>query len=116
MSVNNYDFPSGEPHDNFIAEKWFIRGRLNLEAEALSQLEVLVSEAPGDLYEDRSATRDARLDYVSERVRLLYVGITRARKDLIVSWNKGQRGDSQPAVPFIALQTFWEERTHGSAD
>jgi len=28
----------------------------------------------------------------------------------MVSWNTGRRGDSQPAVPFIALQTFWEGR------
>src|SRR5215208_5696435 len=38
MSINNYDFPSNMPNDRFISEKWFIRGGLNLEAEALAQL------------------------------------------------------------------------------
>src|SRR6185369_911661 len=38
MSVNNYDFPSNMPNDRFISEKWFIRNSLNLEAEALAQL------------------------------------------------------------------------------
>ena len=38
MSVNNYDFPSNMPNDRFISEKWFLRGGLNLEAEALAQL------------------------------------------------------------------------------
>jgi DNA helicase-2/ATP-dependent DNA helicase PcrA len=108
MSVNNYNFPSGLPHDRFISEKWFVRDGLNLEAEALAQLQALLSE---DLiYEEGAATQDARLEYAAERLRLLYVGITRARKELIITWNTGRRGDQQPAVPFIALQTFWEER------
>ena len=38
LSVNNYDFPSGMPYDQYISEKWFIREQLNLEAEALAQL------------------------------------------------------------------------------
>jgi hypothetical protein len=25
-----------------------------------------------------------------------------------VTWNTGRRGTAQPAVPFIALQTWWE--------
>jgi DNA helicase-2/ATP-dependent DNA helicase PcrA len=107
MSVNNYSFPSALPHDSFIAEKWFVRDRLNLEAEALAQLEALLSE--GILYEEGEATQEARLEYAAERLRLLYVGITRARKELIITWNTGRRGDQQPAVPFLALQTFWEE-------
>jgi DNA helicase II / ATP-dependent DNA helicase PcrA len=108
MSVNNYNFPAGLPHDSFISEKWFVRDRLNLEAEALAQLEALRSE--DGIYEEGEATRQARLEYVAERLRLLYVGITRAKKELIVTWNTGKRGDQQPAVPFIALQTFWEQR------
>ena len=109
MSVNNYNFPSAQPHDEYIAEKWFIRGRLNLEAEALAQLESLVRELP---YREGEATRMARLDYVAERLRLLYVGITRARKELIITWNVGRgREPKQMAVPLIALHTWWEGRT-----
>jgi len=108
MSVNNYSFPSGLPHDRFISEKWFVRDGLNLEAEALAQLQALLSE--DIIYEEGVATQDARLEYAAERLRLLYVGITRARKELIVTWNTGRRGDQQPAVPFIALRTFWEHR------
>jgi len=116
MSVNNYSFPSGMSHDSFIAEKWYVRDQLNLEAEGLAQLEMLQQ---GDViydYVEDAATYRARLDYVAERLRLFYVGITRARRDLIVTWNSGRRGDSQQAVPFIALQTFWEDRTSGSKE
>jgi DNA helicase-2/ATP-dependent DNA helicase PcrA len=109
MSVNNYDFPSALPHDEFIAERWFVRDRLNLEAEALAQLEALFPEDAVASYEEGEATQEARLDYAAERLRLLYVGITRAKKELIITWNSGRPSrPQQQAVPFIALQTFWE--------
>ena len=114
MSVNNYSFPSAMAHDSFIAEKWFLKDRLNLEAEALAQLEMLQQDDAIYDYVEGEATYQARLDYVAERLRLFFVGITRARKELVVTWNTGQRGDCQQAVPFIELQTFWESRTVGS--
>ncbi len=108
MSLNNYNFPAGLPHDSFIGEKWFVRDSLNLEAEGLEQLRAVVepTDAP---YEEGRATQQARLDYAAERMRLLYVGITRAKKALIMTWNSGRRGDQQPAVAFTALRTYWEE-------
>jgi DNA helicase-2/ATP-dependent DNA helicase PcrA len=106
MSVNNYSFPSGEPNDQYISEKWFIRDQLNLEAEALAQLQALAEGIP---YEEGAATRRARLDYVAERLRLLYVAITRARKELVLTWNTGRsKGQMQMAVPFIALHAWWQ--------
>jgi DNA helicase-2/ATP-dependent DNA helicase PcrA len=124
MSVNNYDFPSGLAHDTYIAERWFIRDNLNLEAETLAQLQTLAnSQSPnpptaglhweaGTLRAEGAATRAARMAYVAERLRLLYVGITRARRDLIVTWNTGRRRAEklQPAVPFIALQNYWQQK------
>lgn len=111
LSLNNYDFPSDQPGDQYIAEKWFLRDRLNLEAEALSQLKTAVSGDQYGYYEEGAPTSGARLDYVRERLRLLFVGITRARRELILSWNTG-RGDSAPSVPFAALRGWWEARHH----
>lgn len=105
ISVNNYDFPSADPHDSFIGEKWFIRDSLNLSAEALAQLQALRS---GEAYDEGEATLAARIDYAAERLRLLYVGITRARKELIITWNNG-RGEATEAMALIALRTFWEK-------
>ena len=105
ISVNNYDFPSAEPNDSFIGEKWYIRDNLNLSAEALAQLAALGS---GDDYHEGFASLDARVEYAAERLRLLYVGITRARKALTITWNTG-RGDATEATPLLALRTFWEE-------
>ena len=106
ISVNNYDFPSADPHDSFIGEKWFIRDKLNLSAEALAQIQVLQQS---ETYREGNASLDARIDYAAERLRLLYVGITRARKELIITWNTGRRGDMTEAMPLVALRTFWEK-------
>lgn len=108
MSVNNYDFPSNMPNDRFISEKWFIRGGLNLEAEALAQLTALESTGEYDGYEEGAATMQSRLGYVKERLRLLYVGITRAKKDLIVTWNSGRQGDATPSLAMSELMGWWE--------
>jgi DNA helicase-2/ATP-dependent DNA helicase PcrA len=108
MSVNNYDFPSNEPHDHFISEKWFVRGGLNLEAEALAQLNTLESNSEYDWYEEGAATMQSRLGYVKERLRLLYVGITRAKKELIVTWNTGRKGDATPSLALQELIGWWE--------
>jgi DNA helicase-2/ATP-dependent DNA helicase PcrA len=109
MSVNNYDFPSGDPSDRFIAEKWFVRGRLNLEAEALAQLDSLQSGGEYSSYTEGQATRRARQDYARERLRLLYVGITRARRELILSTNTGRQGDISAALGLAALLGWWEQ-------
>lgn len=110
MSVNNYDFPSGQPNDRYIPEKWFVHAGLNLEAETLAQLEAAISTGEYEFYTEGAATQSARLDYVRERLRLLYVGITRAKKELVLTWNTGRKGDQTPAIPFVALQGWWESR------
>lgn len=108
MSVNNYDFPSNMPNDRFISEKWFVRSGLNLEAEALEQLKVLETSNEYQWYEEGAATMQSRLGYVKERLRLLYVGITRAKKDLIVTWNSGRQGDATPSLALSELMGWWE--------
>ena len=118
MSVNAYDFPSALPGDSFIAEKWFLRDNLNLAAEALAQLVAVAGEdddgrmkAEGPLL--GAATAQARIDYAAERLRLLYVGITRAKQELIVTWNTGRNPTGialQPAAPLLALRAWWEEQ------
>jgi DNA helicase-2/ATP-dependent DNA helicase PcrA len=109
MSVNNYDFPSLQPYDTYISEKWFVRSHLNLEAEALAQLRAAFAAGEYDWYEEGAATLAARVDYTRERLRLLYVAITRAKRDLIVTWNTGRKGESQPSLALQAL-TGWMER------
>jgi DNA helicase-2/ATP-dependent DNA helicase PcrA len=108
MSVNNYDFPSGDPFDQYIAEKWFIRDRLNLPVEALAQLEAVLSRDEYHWYQEGAATLQARLDYIRERLRLFFVAITRARKELIITWNSGRDGRLIAARPLLELTQYWK--------
>ncbi len=109
ISVSNYDFPSADSFDSFISDKWYLRDKLNLQAEALAQLEALIHARE---YAEGAASADARYDYAAERLRLLYVGITRARRELIITWNTGSRPTAQnsEARPLAALRGWWESR------
>ena len=114
LSASNYDFPSAQEYDQYLPEKNFIRGKLNLEAEALSRLKAVMAGDPAALYlEEGLATTQARLDYCAERLRLFYVGITRARRMLTVTWNNGQDGggsrENQASLPFVHLSAYWKE-------
>jgi DNA helicase-2/ATP-dependent DNA helicase PcrA len=108
MSVNNYDFPSGQTNDAYISEKWFIRDKLNLQAETLAQLEAVSSAGEYEFYAEGQATQAARLDYIRERLRLFYVGITRAKKELIITWNTGRQGGQTSALSLASLHGFLE--------
>lgn len=114
MSVNDYDFPSALGYEKYISERWFVRNDLNLEAEALAQLAILNSTDVYEWYEEGQATQQARLDYAKERLRLLYVGITRARKELVITWNTGRDGKMKPAIPLVELNSFWTQFTHAA--
>jgi DNA helicase-2/ATP-dependent DNA helicase PcrA len=105
VSANNYDFPSGAESDKYIGEPWFARDSLNLVEEALAQMESAM--CPDVPYVEGEATKKARAQYVGERLRLLYVAITRARRELCVVWNKGRFGKSTEAVSVAELRTFW---------
>ena len=54
----------------------------------------------------------AKLEFINERLRLLYVGISRARKNLLLTAHRevvhdsGYRKKVKPAKPFLALQQF----------
>ncbi|MBS1250508.1 MAG: ATP-dependent DNA helicase UvrD1 [Chloroflexi bacterium] len=104
ISVNNYNYPSGAAYDQYISERWYVRDNLNLPAETLAQLKAAFSDDVFHWYEEGTASQKARVEYVKERLRLLYVGITRAKKELVITWNKGRRGELQPALAFVALQ------------
>lgn len=112
LSLNDYDFPSAQPGDRFVSEKWFLRDDLNLEAEALAQLKAAVSDSALAYYEEGAPTRNARLQYARERLRLLYVGITRARRELLITWNTGKNPhrEAAPALAFAALQGWLADK------
>ncbi len=113
LSINTYSFPAALPGDSFIAERWFIRDSLNIEAEAHSQA-MLAMEGRAEAYQEGRATEEARVEYAAERLRLLYVGITRARRDLILMWNMGhyweQGRENRPAQALVALSHHLKQK------
>lgn len=102
-AVNNYNFPSGEDYDQYQSEKWYTLGHLNLEAEALAQLSALLDARPLDWYQPGRATLSARQEFIRERLRLLFVGVTRARRRLTLTSNSGRNSRNVPARAFLAL-------------
>jgi DNA helicase-2/ATP-dependent DNA helicase PcrA len=75
----------------------------------LAQLKNILTSDEYAWQAEGRATMQARQDYVRERLRLLYVGITRAKKELLLTWNTGRQGELQPALPFSALKGWLEE-------
>jgi len=110
-AVNNYNFPSGEDFDQYQSEKWFVRDHLNLEAETLAQLTSLTAGRGLDWYQEGAASLEARQEFIRERLRLFFVGITRARSWLMVTANSGRVSSRNiPARAFLELINDWEKR------
>jgi DNA helicase-2/ATP-dependent DNA helicase PcrA len=107
MAVNDYSFPSGGAGASYRGERWYVRDSLNLVAEAEAQLRQLHSGSLDD-YVPGVATTQARRDVAAERLRLLYVGVTRAKREVILTYNTGRnkRDPNAPAAAFTALQQF----------
>jgi DNA helicase-2/ATP-dependent DNA helicase PcrA len=109
-AVNNYNFPSGEDYDQYQSEKWFARDHLNLEAEALAQLTTLTDGKALDWYQEGTATLEARQEFIRERLRLFFVGVTRARRWLTVTANSGRASARNvQARAFLELINAWEK-------
>jgi DNA helicase-2/ATP-dependent DNA helicase PcrA len=97
-------------HDNddyFMGEKFYLNEEIkNPKASARAELEYILNEK-----KERNADYKARQELIAERVRLLYVGITRARKNLFLSTHqKKGKWDKDPAFMFISLDNFIKER------
>ncbi|PJF47653.1 MAG: ATP-dependent helicase [Chloroflexi bacterium] len=76
------------PHDasgEYRGRAWCLAG-CDPALEARLQLEALADGAASRA--DAELVRQARIEYVAERLRLLYVGVTRARTDLFISYSR----------------------------
>ncbi len=78
-------------------------------AEANAQLLHLMQGDAG-IYPERTATESAHIDIISERLRLLYVGITRARRYLHISRSRAtrRRGIEQPTEPATVMGVLYQ--------
>ncbi|MCB8942803.1 MAG: ATP-dependent helicase [Ardenticatenaceae bacterium] len=84
-------------------------------AEATAQLNYLMKGEAG-IFEGRTATESAHIEIISERLRLLYVGITRARRYLHLSRSRATRQynrerEAEPATVIGVLYRYLKSKT-----
>ena len=108
-SINDYDFPSGSDSESYQAERYFIEGQRNLEAEMLGELDELIAVSKAKTLPPRDHALASRHQIARERLRLLYVGITRAKRSLTLTWNTGKIRRAGPAKAFLHLRDFLEQ-------
>ncbi|MCI0577907.1 MAG: ATP-dependent helicase [Chloroflexi bacterium] len=89
-------------------------------AEAAAQLRYLM-EGDSGLYEGRTATESAHIEIMNERLRLLYVGITRARRALHLSRSRATRRynkerDAEPATVLGVLYDYLRRTQQSASD
>ena len=98
------DFPVNL-NDKFAGEYWFLKQEYkNPQALVKAELEAVTGGAGM-----RDSMLKARLETISERARLLYVGITRAKWHLFLSGfhsNMGKRNEIQPSAYLLELKRF----------
>ncbi len=92
----------------FLGVHDFLGGDPN--AEATAQLSYLMRDEAG-IYPDRTATESAHIEVICERLRLLYVGITRARRFLHISRSRATRRqkseqETEPATVLGVLYRY----------
>jgi len=112
MCVDNLEFPDTRD-DAFRDEPYFMPGRAPA-VEARKRLEQLAGgESAGPAGD--SPVEQARLETIAERLRLLYVGITRARRDLALTYSESNgRRRVRPALAMVALQEAQKGTMEGS--
>ncbi len=101
LGIDGYWIPT-DLQASFRGEYDFLGG--DPEAEVNAQFSLLMRNDAG-IYEDRTATESAHIEIISERLRLLYVGITRARRFLHLSRSRATRqyNKERDAVPATVL-------------
>lgn len=112
-SCNNFDFPNGIPQEysRRSAVPGYAREKLNLQAEALQALKAAVFPEAYPVYRRGDGTEQAWLNNARERLRLLYVGITRAKKGLHISFSNGCYQSQTEPKSIRELRRLWENRT-----
>ena len=116
-SCNNFDFPDGNPaqYTNRRYSPRYVRENLELQAEILQALKVVCMPEANPVYRKGDGSREAWLDAVRERLRLLYVGITRAKKGLYISSNSGRFGTTTESSVITRLRQIWEHKQAGAS-
>lgn len=109
-SLTAAEFPS-TTEDKFRSEYWFlVDDRCNPAAIARAELKYLIGQGWKD-----DPLKKAKIEEINERLRLLYVAITRAKKNLLLTCHRkvifsaNFQKDVEICRPLIALNKFISE-------
>ncbi|MEL7645726.1 MAG: ATP-dependent helicase [Anaerolineaceae bacterium] len=105
-SANDYDFPTGKEEEALRGERYFLRGGMNMQADLVTQLRALAEGA----FIASGSKSALRADSVRDRLRLLYVGITRAKRSLTITFNTGKANKQTEALAVRAMREFLERK------
>jgi len=115
-----HDFLGGDPNAEATAQLRYLmrlagggQGSTEDEPEA-AEGRTMVTPVDAGLFPNRTATESAHIEVICERLRLLYVGITRARRYLHISRSRATRRgnreqESEPATVLGVLYRYLEE-------
>ncbi|MBN1402418.1 MAG: ATP-dependent helicase [Anaerolineae bacterium] len=111
LCVDSLEYPH-TLEDVFRDELFYMRGRAPA-VQARKRVEQLAHHRPHDvdIVQEVDIVEEARLETISERLRLLYVGITRAKRHL--AFCHCARNGRLPVTPSLALQPL--QRALGSS-
>ena len=105
--LNYADFPVGL-NDKFIGEYWFLKAEYrNPRAIVKAEIKSIIEGISGG-----DSILESKLETISEKARLLYVGITRAREYLFISGfhaNQGKWNEAPPSRYLLELRRYIEE-------
>lgn len=110
-----HDFLGGDPNAEATAQLAYLM-KTSGEAEQRNESAAVSKSpnrpiSPSTLYPNRTATESAHIEVICERLRLLYVGVTRARRFLQISRSRATRRanreqESEPATVLGVLYQY----------
>ena len=105
IGVTAYEYPS-RVSDKFKGNYWFLEDDIS---DPISLIKAELKALRGEAVRDPIYT--SKVEQISERLRLLYVGITRARRNLLISCHAKDRfgRDGKPSDVLVALEKIIEE-------
>ena len=83
LGLNSYTLPADPVSDPFRSRPFYIKNGWDLPAEMIAVVDHALDNRTDD-YRSGVATVDNCAAYVSERLRLMYVGLTRARQQVVM--------------------------------
>lgn len=106
-SLTNTDFPVSL-NDKFVGEYWYLKEEFkNPQAIIKADLERLLGGKTGG-----DSIVQSKIETISERARLLYVGITRAKEYLFLTsfeTNRGKRNETLPSKYILEFRNCIEQ-------